>query len=276
MSKFSRNGGIIGNQVDTSAGASGVWGDYDAFSLKKNSQWGTIAVPPGSATYTTAGTYSWPAPPIVTSVCVVCIGGGGGGHQAPSNSGGGGGGGLAFGNDIPVVGGQSYTVVVGSGGNRSSPPPAAASNATDGGDSYFINSSTLCGKGGQAGKYATSAPAGAGGFIFGNGVQVVELVEMVLQQHHLLVEKAVVAAVLAVMVVMADQVVVLDPDPCYSPYIWWWRRRGPWRAWRLCWWRRWNGLLGSGPKVVVVDYPLQIMEILVVMDMGHQEAVNLW
>ena len=36
MSKFSRNGGIIGNQVDTSAGQSGVWGDYDAFSLKKN------------------------------------------------------------------------------------------------------------------------------------------------------------------------------------------------------------------------------------------------
>ena len=169
MSKFSRNGGIIGNQVDTSAGQSGVWGDYDAFSLKKNSQWGTIAVPPGSATYTTAGTYSWPAPPIVTSVCVVCIGGGGGGHQAPSNSGGGGGGGLAFGNDIPVVG----VPVIHCGCWFWWKYPhhhQRRSNATDGGDSYFINSSTLCGKGGHAGKYATSAPPQGQGVTLGNAV----------------------------------------------------------------------------------------------------------
>tara|TARA_Y100000015_G_scaffold22225_1_gene21504 strand:- start:306 stop:659 length:354 start_codon:yes stop_codon:yes gene_type:complete len=47
--------------------------------------------------------------------------------------------------------------------------------------------------------------------------QVVELVEMVFQQHHLLLEELVVAAVLAVMVVMADQVVALDPDPMLLP-----------------------------------------------------------
>jgi len=86
--------------------------------------------------FATPGTYEWICPADVTSVCVLAIGGGGG---APSEDFGGGGGGLGWKNDIPVVPGQSYTVVVGHGG----------SGDADGGDSYFIDASTVCGRKGS-------------------------------------------------------------------------------------------------------------------------------
>lgn len=102
--------------------------------------------------FATPGTYEWLCPAGVTSVCVLAIGGGGG---APSEDFGGGGAGLGWKNNIPVVPGQSYTVVVGHGG----------AGDEDGGDSYFIDASTVCGRKGS--KNATGgAFTGDGG---GNG-----------------------------------------------------------------------------------------------------------
>ena len=96
----------------------------------------------GQDEYTTAGTYTWVAPAGVTSVCVVCVGGGGGGSWHNNNSTGAGGGGLGYKNNISVTPGNSYTVVVGNGGAGASVFNTAGSN---GGESYFINTSTVRG-----------------------------------------------------------------------------------------------------------------------------------
>ena len=104
-------------------------------------------------------TYTWICPAGVTSVSVVCVGGGGGGDAAGSNNGnnnsvrGGGGGGLGWKNNIAVTPGNSYTVQVGNGG-YSSP----------GGTSFFINSGTVAGFGGQ-----NPLAGGAGGGYVGDG-----------------------------------------------------------------------------------------------------------
>ncbi len=104
----------------------------------------------GQVAYTTPGTYSWTAPSYVTSVCVVCVGGGGpGGWDEVA---GGSGGGLGYKNNISVTGGQSYTVVVGAGGqintNSIVPgPPTVNHDGTSGGDSYFIDATTVKGGG---------------------------------------------------------------------------------------------------------------------------------
>ena len=91
--------------------------------------------------YTTPGTYSWTAPPGVTSICVVCVGAG----QK-------GGGGLGWKNSISVTPGTQYTVVVGdTTGNLSK-------------DSYFINAATV--KGGGANNSSPGTYVGDGG---GNG-----------------------------------------------------------------------------------------------------------
>ena len=84
----------------------------------------------GDAEFITAGSYTWTCPAGVTSVCAVAIGGGGGNR-------GGGGGGLGWKNNISVTPGQTYNIVVGGAG---------ATN--NGGDSYFIDATTVCGKGG--------------------------------------------------------------------------------------------------------------------------------
>ena len=100
----------------------------------------------GQIEYTTPGTYSWTAPFGVTSVCVVCVGGGGAGAVGRSGSyvgAGGGGGALGWKNNISVVPGQSYTVVVGAG--------ATFNSKANGGDSYFINDTTVKG-GGEIGR----------------------------------------------------------------------------------------------------------------------------
>lgn len=109
---------------------------------------GAAAAQPGQVAFTTVGTFSWVAPAGVTSVCVVCVGGGAYGFN---NNIGGGGGGLGWKNNIAVTPGVSYTVVVGKGG---------ISSSFSGGDSYFIDTSTVRGGG---------APNGSGGTYTGDG-----------------------------------------------------------------------------------------------------------
>ena len=67
-----------------------------------------------------------------------------------SSAQGGYGGGLGWKNNISVTPGQTYTVVVGSGGT---PPASNLSNdqGGDGGDSYFVNATTVKGEGGSGG-----------------------------------------------------------------------------------------------------------------------------
>ena len=106
---------------------------------------GGVEIATGQEAFTTPGTYSWTAPSDVTSVSVVCVGGGGGG-AGDGGSTGGFGGGLGWKNNISVVPGQSYTVVVGSGGKGTT-----SGNGGDGGDSYFIDLTTVAGLGGDGG-----------------------------------------------------------------------------------------------------------------------------
>lgn len=123
--------------------------------------WAITAAPPsGQAEFTTAGTYSWTAPSGVTSVSVVCVGGGGAGGTGTVATGGGGGG-LGWKDTIAVTPGQSYTVVVGAGGTTA---------GANGGNSYFINTSTVAGYGG-AGGYSSgqSSGGGVGGGYVGTG-----------------------------------------------------------------------------------------------------------
>ena len=114
-----------------------------------------FAAPPGGVLFDTVGTHSWIAPEGVTSVCVVAIGGGGAGLNTPSVSSGGGG--LGWKNNIPVTPGQSYTVVVGRRGSRIGSDNLSTCN---GGDSYFINTSTV--KGGRG--FPPTGLTGAGQF----------------------------------------------------------------------------------------------------------------
>ena len=122
----------------------------------------TEIIPGGNAVgqqeYTSSGTFSWTAPDGVTSVSVVAVGGAGVGNDASNGGGAGGGGGLGYKNNISVTPGQSYTVVVGAA--------ASAFSGADGGDSYFINTSTVKGGGGQG---STTGSGGSGGTFTGDG-----------------------------------------------------------------------------------------------------------
>jgi hypothetical protein len=126
----------------------------------------------GQEAFISAGTYSWVAPSGVTSVSVVAVGAGGGNSTSKFA---GGGGGLGWKNNITVVPGNAYTVVVGAG------------TVGAGGDSYFINTSTVRGGGGQTtsggtytgdgggnggapGSGAGQAGGGAGGYAGNGGV----------------------------------------------------------------------------------------------------------
>ena len=76
---------------------SSLFKPYGAFSVRFNTS------PVGERNYPIPGTYTWIAPPFVTSVTVVAIGGGGQGRGANVNDvggGGGGGGGLGYKNNI--------------------------------------------------------------------------------------------------------------------------------------------------------------------------------
>lgn len=109
----------------------------------------------GQTAYTSPGTYSWTCPANVYQVHVVCVGGGGGGTFNTSGGAAGGGGGLGWENNISVTPGTNYTVVVGAAGNSSPNTPS------NGGDSYFISTSTVAGFGGSAGSYPTGGSGGS-------------------------------------------------------------------------------------------------------------------
>ena len=95
--------------------------------------------------FSTAGSHSWTCPAGLTSVSVVAVGAG-----AEAGSVAGGGGGLGWKNNISVTPGQSYTVVVGAGGQN---------KANE--HSYFINTTTVMGEGGNA--------ASGGGYVGDGG-----------------------------------------------------------------------------------------------------------
>ncbi|CAB4221253.1 Concanavalin A-like lectin/glucanases superfamily [uncultured Caudovirales phage] len=117
---------------------------------------------------------TWVCPPGVTSVSVVAVGAGGGGnsgwsgHNGFTGGEGGGGGGLGWRNNISVTPGTSYTVVVGSRGvgGPSSLGSGGVSIGGAGGDSYFINRTTVLGVGGSG---AINNTGGAGGSFLGDG-----------------------------------------------------------------------------------------------------------
>ena len=114
----------------------------------------------GEQLYATPGTYSWTCPVGVNIISVVCVGGGGGGVYKAGGAFGGGGGGLGYKNNIIVTPGLTYTVTVGAGGTTS------ATSAGTGGDSYFINTTTVVGRGGTG---ANTVTGGTGGSYVGDG-----------------------------------------------------------------------------------------------------------
>ena len=131
---------------------------------------GTPPPPPpppavGEHEYISPGTYSWTAPDGVTSVSVVAVGGGGGG-AGDHDGAGGGGGGLGWKNDIPVTPGQTYTVRVGAGGLGGE---GNSTNGNPGQDSYFIDTGTVSGRGGDRGRGNFDGSATNGGSYTGDG-----------------------------------------------------------------------------------------------------------
>lgn len=167
-------GGSSGALYSPGAGGSGIGGSGSSgntLATNGNANTGSggggageINSTTGSVAFITPGTYTWNAPPDVTSVSVVCVGGGGGGvHRSGAGGVGGGGGGLGWKNNIPVTPGQSYTVVVGAGGARVT---VSAGTAGSGGASYFINTATVAGLGGAGGSNQTG---GVGGGFVGDG-----------------------------------------------------------------------------------------------------------
>jgi hypothetical protein len=147
MESIYLNGGFIGPTFS--------FGDTDRY---------IIGGAAGQAEFTTPGTFSWTAPEGVTSVSVVCVGAGGGSAANTSSASGAGGGGLGWKNNISVTPGLSYTVTVGSGGTR-----VASGTAPAGGNSFFINTSTVAGFGGLGGVAAANANRAGGGFVGDGG-----------------------------------------------------------------------------------------------------------
>lgn len=115
--------------------------------------------------FTVPGTYTWTAPAGVTSVQCECWGGGGagGGTNTTANTAGGGGAGGAYAKttSIAVTPGTNYTVTVGAGGVHNT--PSSNNTAPAGGDSWFINNTTILAKGGAGGQNRTTAGNGTAG-----------------------------------------------------------------------------------------------------------------
>lgn len=118
--------------------------------------------------YTTPGDFIWTCPANIYSVCVVCCGGGGGGMYYNHNYArtypmqGGGGGGLGWKNNIAVTPGNSYPLRVGVGGSHG----PYNTGSTAGGESFFINNTTVRGGGGSPGRYNNTI---GGGTFVGDG-----------------------------------------------------------------------------------------------------------
>ena len=104
---------------------------------------------------------------------VIAIGGGGAGGASYWAGGGGGGGGLGSQDAISVLSGQQYTVQVGSGGVGYT--ALQGGTGSDGGDSYFVNTSTVSGGGGSGGvgtstdTNAVYSGGGGGGYVGQSG-----------------------------------------------------------------------------------------------------------
>lgn len=126
---------------------------------------GASGPPPGSDSYTTAGTYTWVAPAGVTKVSVVAVGAGKRGQigDCCSSGWGGSGGDLRYVNNVSVTPGSSYTVVVGLGGVTSGSGGYSSFNTTtllaQGGNRSGTGAGTL----GGAGKIVTCGSSGTGG-----------------------------------------------------------------------------------------------------------------
>jgi len=98
-----------------------------------------------STSFTVPGTYCWYAP-TCTSVSVVAVGGGGGGYAQRSGLwGSGGGAGLGYINNYAVTSGTNYRVVVGAGGVGAPICLNYPCHSSDGGNSYFVNTSIVMG-----------------------------------------------------------------------------------------------------------------------------------
>ena len=120
----------------------------------------------GQVNFLSPGSYSWTCPPGVMEVCVLAIGGGGGGIAYSCCTYammGGAGGGLGWINGYNTTPNSNYVISVGAGGVGG----PYSSGSTSGGDSYFVNTSTVKGGGGRYGRYAQGTPtsdhAGDGG-----------------------------------------------------------------------------------------------------------------
>ncbi|MFN5443355.1 MAG: autotransporter-associated beta strand repeat-containing protein, partial [Crocinitomicaceae bacterium] len=120
----------------------------------------------GTVTVTSTGNGTWTCPAGVTSATVHCWGGGGGGSYTLGNGGQpGGGGGAYVRSTLTVSPGTVYNYTVGVGGTKGI--GSSSSAATNGGDSYFGNTtagssagSSNIAKGGNAGVYAGISGAG--------------------------------------------------------------------------------------------------------------------
>jgi trimeric autotransporter adhesin len=112
-----------------------------------------------SQTYTIGGSHTFTVPADVYQIRVQAWGAGGKGGSCDNNtgrnkSGGGGGGGAFVSKIINVTPGAIYNVRVGRG---------ATTNSTPGGDSWFINTSTVLAKGGNSVPLSDPSPGATGG-----------------------------------------------------------------------------------------------------------------
>lgn len=137
----------------SSDSAYGIWSLNEIRDAERGDNWPEV-IYVGEHVYNTPGTYSWTAPVGVTSVSVVAVGAGSRASQGGNLYNGGGGGGLGWKNNITVVPGTSYTVVVGAGTSVN-------------GHSYFIDTSTVAGFGGNV--LTGGSYVGDGGGNGGNG-----------------------------------------------------------------------------------------------------------
>ncbi len=114
-----------------------------------------------TASFNTAGTFTWTCPTGVTTITVQCRGGGGGGGGVSTFSNaasGGGAGGSYSSSTLTVVPGTDYTLAVGAGGAGG----AAGANGTAGGTSVF-NGTDVLAVGGPGGTGASAVGGTAGG-----------------------------------------------------------------------------------------------------------------